>query len=303
MSALADRELDRAYRHCRDVTRRSGSSFAAAFWILPEPRRRALHAVYAFCRMADDIADDPQVGGDRSRLLERWRNELSLSYRGESSNPVGIALADSAARYDLPERLFEELLNGVEWDLLGREVETYEELRRYCFRVASTVGLLLVRILGYRHPDALAYAEEMGIAVQLTNVLRDVGEDASSGRVYLPRADRERFGVKDEMLAGPELADELRLLLGLYAERARIHYERAAALLPAEDRRRLRAAEAMGAIYRAMLDELQRRGFPCLRETVRLSRPRRVLIATGAWAGIASPDRGARALLHPGARA
>jgi phytoene synthase len=303
VSAAPGISLEQAYRHCRDVTRRSGSSFAAAFWMLSEPRRRALHAVYAFCRMADDIADDPQVQGDRARLLERWRSELSKAYQGSSSHPVGIALADSADRYGLPKSLFEELLEGVAWDLLETEIETYEELRRYCFRVASTVGLLLVRILGYRHPNTLAYAEEMGIAVQLTNVLRDVGPDARDGRVYLPRADRERFGVTDAMLQGPDLADELRLLLGLYAERARIQYERAEALLPAEDRRRLRAAQAMGAIYRAMLDELQQRSFPCLRETVRLSRARRLWIAGAAWAGISAPDRGVRALLHPGARA
>jgi len=278
--------LGAAYRHCAAVTRRSGSSFAAAFWMLPPPRRRALHAIYAFCRLADDIADDPAVRGDRALLLERWRAELRDAYLGKARHPVGVALGDTVQRFRLPETVFLDLLRGVEWDLLGQPVETFDDLYRYCYCVASTVGLLIVRVLEARDPGALAYAETLGIAVQLTNVLRDVGEDAAAGRIYLPREDLARMRVRPESLGEGKLTDEIRLLLALYAERARIYYERAARMLPSEERRRLRAAEAMGRIYRALLEELQARGFPCLERSVRLSKPRRLAIAAGAFLGL-----------------
>ena len=278
--------LATAYDHCARIVRSSGSSFAAAFWMLPAERRRALHAVYAFCRLADDIADDPEVREDRNLLIARWRDELSAAYLGKSEHPVGIALGDAVHRFRLPQEIFFELLHGVESDLRGETIERFEDLRRYCYRVASTVGLLVVRLLGCRSPGAYAYAETLGIAVQLTNVLRDVGADASDGRIYLPREDLERFGVTKESVLAREPSEELRLLLAFEAERARIYFERATQLLPAEDRRRLRAAQAMGAIYRTLLGELHRRGFPCLAAPIRLSKPRRLAIAAGAWLGV-----------------
>jgi phytoene synthase len=279
-------EIRAAYAHCARVTRRSGSSFAAAFWMLPRRKRQALHAIYAFCRLADDIADAPDVQGDRGRLLDRWRAELAAAYRGRATHPVTIALGDAVQRHRLPEDLFLDLLRGVASDLQGERMDTFEDLRRYCYRVASTVGLLLVRVLGARHPRSFDYAENMGIAVQLTNVLRDVGTDAAAGRVYLAREDLERLGVHPDRLRQRSLSDEVRLLLALYAERARIYYDRAARALPDADRRVLRPAEAMGRIYRAMLEELHHQGFPCLERPVRLSRPRRLAIAASTWAGL-----------------
>lgn len=284
--------LRTAYGHCAEVLQRSGSSFAAAFWMLPAPQRRALNAVYAFCRLADDVADDPTVRGDRQRLLERWREELGAAYRGDASHPVGIALGDAVQRFRLPQDVFLDLLRGVESDLSGEPIENWADLERYCYRVASTVGLLLVRVLGARHPDSLEYARQMGIAVQLTNVLRDVGEDAASGRIYLAREDLARLHVSPESLREGKLTEEIRLLLALYAERARIRYEAAARLLPDEDRRALRSAEAMGRIYRALLDELHRQGFPCLGPALRLSKPRRLAIAARTWLGGGTPRFG-----------
>ena len=287
---MADERLDArmlaAYDHCADVTRRSGSSFAAAFWMLPRPRRRAIHAVYAFCRLADDIADDPSVRGDRERLLERWRSELDAAYHGSAEHPIGVALGDAVQRFDLPQDVFLDLLRGIESDLRGEPMLRFDDLRRYCYRVASTVGLLLVRVLEARDPRSLDYAAHMGIAVQLTNVLRDVGEDAASGRVYLAREDLLRFGVDESDLARRQLTEPIRLLLALYAERARIEYERAGAALPEPDRHALRPAEAMGRIYRRLLETMYERGFPCLERPLRLSRPRRLAIAAGAWLGL-----------------
>ena len=279
-------DVVKAYGHCRGITQRSQSSFAAAFWMFPRAERRALHAIYAFCRLADDIADDPSLGGDRTLLLKAWRTELDQAYQGRSTHPVGVALGDAVRRFDLPYELFEELLAGIESDLLASPIDTFEDLYRYCYRVASTIGLLVVRVLGCRSPRALAYAEAMGIAVQLTNVLRDVGEDAEAGRVYLPAEDLARFGVTPDSLKKRKLGDELRLLLAHYAERARIFYDRAASLQPPEDRRSLRAADAMGRIYRTLLDDLQRRGFPCMERSLRLSKVRRIGIAASCWFGL-----------------
>jgi phytoene synthase len=276
-------EVLHAYAHCRGVTRASHSSFAAAFWMFPKPKRRALHAIYAFCRLADDIADDPAIRGNRSLLLERWREELAGAYEGKAVHPVGVALGDAVQRFALPRKTFEDLLLGVESDLRRLPIETFDDLYTYCYRVASTVGLLIVRVLGFENPRTLDYAEAMGVAVQLTNVLRDVGEDAASGRVYLAREDLKRFGVCEEALASDPVPDELRLLLACYAERARIFYERAASLRPAEDRARLRPADAMGAIYRTLLDRLQAQRFPQREHAVRLSNPRRLAIAASVW--------------------
>jgi phytoene synthase len=278
-------ELESAYASCARVTRASGSSFASTFWMLPHDKRRGLHAVYAFCRLADDIADDPAIRGDRALLLARWRDELEAAYAERARSPVAVALADTARRFELPRETFLDLLSGIESDLAAEPLVTSADLRRYCYRVASTVGLLVVRILGFRNPQSLDWAERLGIAVQMTNVLRDVGADARSGRIYLAREDLDRFGVDPRTLRGGQMTEPLRCLLALYSERARIDYEHACTLLPREDRARLRAAEAMGRIYRTLLDELHRRGFPCLGDPLRLPRRRRIGIAAAVFVG------------------
>jgi len=286
MPSDTEPSIAEAYRECADITRRSGSSFASAFWMLPRAKRNALHAIYAFCRLSDDIADDPEIAGDRTALLARWRRELDDAFRGRAQHAVGVALTDAIENYQLPERVFLDLLDGVAFDLADGPIETFEDLRRYCYRVASTVGLLVVRILGFENPRSLEFAETLGIAVQLTNVLRDIGDDASTGRIYLPAAELERFGVSAESILQREMTDALQLMLSFNAMRAASYYDRAAELLPDEDRRALRPATAMGKIYRALLDELIERRFPCFDQPVRISKPRRVAIAAKVWMGI-----------------
>lgn len=285
MRSASAAQLADAYQHCAAVTRESQSSFAAAFWMLSPEKRRAVHAIYAFCRLADDIADDPEVQGDRARLLERWRGELEDAYLDKAHHPVGIALGDAVHRFQLPRDVFLDLLAGVESDLQGESPQRFEDLERYCYRVASTVGLLLVRIFEANDPGAREFAGSMGIAVQLTNVLRDVGEDAQAGRIYLAREDLERFGIPPQSLLERQRSDETRLLFACYAERARMYYERAERALPGADRRVLRPALAMGRIYRHLLDELHSRGFPCFDPPLRLSRSRRLAIAASVWLG------------------
>jgi len=277
-------ELHAAYAHCARIAQRSGSSFLAAFWLFPREQRRALHATYAFCRLADDIADDPALRGDRELLLDRWRSVLDDAYLGKTGHPVGIALGDAAQRFRLRKDWFTDLLAGVESDLRGEPIERFADLERYCYRVASTIGLLVTGIRGVQGPGVTDYATHMGIAVQLTNVLRDVGEDATSGRVYLAREDLDRFGIDAAQLASGKLSDDVRLLLAVYAERARIRFERAQAALPAEHRAALRPAQAMAGIYRHLLETLQARGFPCMEGPLRLSKPRRLAVAARSWA-------------------
>jgi len=275
-----------AYAHCAGIARRSGSSFLAAFWMFPREQRRALHAIYAFCRLVDDIADDPALRGDRGMLLERWHEELVDAYRGKARHPVGIALGDAVHRFHLPEDCFLDLLAGIAIDLRGDEIETFAELEHYCYCVASTIGLLVCGVRGLRGANVRDYAVNLGIAVQLTNVLRDVGEDAAAGRIYLAREDREAFGVTVQSLAAPAHSDALARLLETYARRARERYVLAQRLLPGEHRRSLRPAQAMGAIYRELLEALERRDFPTHGPAFRLSKPRRVAIAAREWLGM-----------------
>ena len=288
IAAEPTREVLAAYAHCRGVTRRSHSSFAAAFWMFPKAKRRALHAIYAFCRLADDIADDPAIRGDRGLLLERWRDELAAAYDGKAVHPVGVALGDAVARFDLPRQTFEDLLLGVESDLRRTPIETFDELYQYCYRVASTVGLLIVRVLGFNDPRTLDYAEAMGVAVQLTNVLRDVGEDAGE-RPRLPGARgpealRHRRGGAARAARARRAAAPARLL-----RRARAHLLRARRR--AAPRRRPRApapGRRDGRDLPLHARPLQAERFPRER-TVRLSNPRRLAIAASVWL------RGARA--------
>jgi len=276
-------EIEAAYRHCAGIVRASNSSFAAAFWMLGRNQRRALHAIYAFCRLADDIADDETIRGDRSQLLRRWRLELDNAYSGNADHPVGIAMADTVARFDLPIEWFRDLLEGIEMDLLGTEIKEFHQLERYCYCVAATVGLSVVAVLGLRSEAVERYAVELGIAVQLTNILRDVGDDARTGRVYFAQEDLDRHEVTRNMLESADMTRELRGLLSEHAERAHLRFERARAARPAEHELALRPAEAMGAIYFELLRSLESENFPCLERVVRLSKVRRMGIAARVW--------------------
>jgi len=277
--------LDDGYRHCASVLAASGSSFAAAFWMLEKPQRRALHAIYAFCRLADDLADDPDVRGDRGRLLERWSEELDATYAGRPTTAVGVALADSVARYAIPRAWLGDLLAGVRHDVEGGEFARFSEVEHYCYCVASTVGLCVVAVLGHRGAAETRFAIEQGIAVQLTNILRDVGADAREGRLYLAVEDLEHFGVARSDIEKGQGSEGLAVVLACYAARARARYAKALAVLPASSRRTLRPALAMGAIYRALLDRMTEQGLPLTAAPLRLSRSRRLAIAARVFLG------------------
>ena len=265
------------------LTRQSGSSFYYAFLILPEARRRAIYALYAFCRVVDDCVDEPD--GEREAGLVRWTAELDRAYAGRPETELGRELAETVARFPIPRGAFEEIVAGCRMDLTTRRYATFADLRVYCERVASAVGLASIEIFGYDDPRTRDYAVELGLALQLTNILRDIAPDARRDRIYLPLEDLQRYGVSEaELLAavadqGAPRSPGLRSLLAFEAERARSHYAAAARALPDRDRHAMRAAEIMGAVYRAVLEEWARRGHPVAGPRIQLSKPRKLWIA------------------------
>jgi len=281
------------------LTRRSGSNFYYSFLFLPRRKREAMYALYAFCRTVDDCVDEP--GGERDAGLRRWEAELSRAYAGRPETELGRELAEAVARFPIPRGAFEDILAGCRMDLDTRRYASFAELRVYCERVASAVGLASIEIFGYEDPRTRDYAVELGLALQLTNILRDVAQDAARDRVYLPLEDLGRFGVREAGLLEaaldpraprpPGLAD----LMGFEAERARGHYVAAARALPARDRRSMRAAEIMAAVYREVLEEWARRGHPVGGPRVTLSKPRKAWIALRA---LACRDRRAPDVRH-----
>ncbi len=265
------------------ITRRSGSSFYYAFRMLSPVKRRAIFALYAFCRVVDDCVDEP--GGEGEAGLERWLAEVRRFYAGRPETELGRELAETVARFPIPRSCFEDVVAGCRMDIGERRYGSWDELRAYCERVASAVGLASIEIFGYRDPATRRYAVELGLALQLTNILRDIAPDLVRGRLYLPLQDLARFGVaEDEIRAqcvrpAPPRGPGLRGLLAFEADRAREHYAAAQAALPAVDRRSMLAAEIMGAVYRALLEEWERRGHPIGGARLALSKPRKAWIA------------------------
>ncbi len=268
------------------VTRQSGTNFYYAFRILPEEKRRATYALYAFCRVVDDCVDEE--GGEGEAGLGRWLAELHRAYAGNPETELGRELAETVARFPIPRGCFEDVVAGCRMDLGTPRYATFADLRVYCERVASAVGLASIEIFGYEDPRTREYAVELGLALQLTNILRDVAADAARNRLYLPLEDLARFEVPEAaLLAAARDARALRppglgRLLAFEADRARSHYAAAASALPARDRRSMLAAEIMGAIYRAVLEEWAHRGHPVGVPRVQLGRLRKVWLALRA---------------------
>ena len=276
--------LEADYRRCGDITRQSSSNFYYAFMLLPAERRRSLYAVYAFCRFVDDVADDESIR-EPALLLARWRKELGRVYGdGTPTRGISRALADTVRRFAVPRECFEELIAGMEMDLSRKRYATFEDLRSYCYRAASVVGLICIEIFGYTNPDAKIYAENLGIACQLTNILRDVKEDAAKGRIYLPQEDLARFGVSEQEILGGVYSDAFVRLMEFEARRAREFYERAQNALPPEDRSTLLTAEAMRLIYGSLLDRIVSSNYRVLDRRLSLSAPHKLYLVGRAWA-------------------
>ncbi|WP_025869674.1 presqualene diphosphate synthase HpnD [Methylobacillus glycogenes] len=243
--------------YCQKKAAASGSSFYYSFLFLPKPRREAITALYAFCREVDDVADEVQDLGVAHIKLDWWRGEIANLYQDKPQHPVTQALQGPVKQYHLKQEHLLEIIAGMQMDLEQNRYRDFAELELYCYRVASVVGLLSASIFGYSNPQTLQYAKDLGMAFQLTNITRDVGEDARRGRIYLPLDELQRFGVsEDDVLYGRESAG-MRQLLELQANRAQSFYDKALAELPAEDRKPQRTGLIMSAIYRTLLNEIQ----------------------------------------------
>lgn len=268
------------------VTRRSRSNFFFAFLALPRRRRDALYAVYAFCRTVDDIADLGRDAGAQRAGLARWRADIARCYEGGTpEHPIARQLAAAVRDFRLPRAALEAIVEGCEMDLTRATYETAEDLEPYCYRVASAVGLCCIEIFGYTDPRAREYAVSLGMALQLTNIIRDVGADAANGRVYVPQVDLRRFGVTSDDLRAGRYTDAFVALMAHQAARARRFYAAARAAFPAADARSLVPAEIMGRIYLALLDEIERRRFRVFEGRVTLPARRKAAIALRCWAG------------------
>jgi 15-cis-phytoene synthase len=271
---------------CTNLTKQSGSNFYYSFLFLPKARRDAMYTVYAFCKAVDSAVDEPPPGSDPKEELRRWRAELDAVYGGSPAWPIMISLAHHAKALSIPKAYFEELIKGVEMDLVKRRYETFDELSLYCYRVASIVGLICLHVFGPTTPHAQDYAVDLGMAFQLTNILRDLGTDAEQDRIYLPREDLARFGYSEADLLQRRDSPQLHELVRFEAGRARQYYAKAQAALeslPASDRRALTVAEIMRAVYSRILDRIERSDHQVFGPRVRLSTSNRLALAAGAW--------------------
>jgi 15-cis-phytoene synthase len=272
-----------ADEYCQQKAAASGSSFYYSFLFLPPERRRAITALYAFCREVDDVVDEelePQVAAAK---LAWWRGEIAALFAGEPHHPVTRALEPHREKFGLSAARLQEIIDGMEMDLRQTRYLDWAGLEAYCYRVASVVGLLAAGIFGYRDERTLDYAKNLGIAFQLTNIIRDVGEDARKNRVYLPVEDLSRFGVPAADILHAQETPAFRSLMAFEAERARGYYEKAMAALPPTDRRSQRPGLIMAAIYRALLDEIQREGFRVLTQRTSLTPLRKFWLAWRTW--------------------
>ena len=268
------------------ITRKSASNLALAFILLPQAKREGMTALYAFCREVDDVADDESVPAtERRAKLAAWRADIRRACEGGVPEfAVNREFQPVIHAYKLPFALFDELILGVEMDLDIKRYETLAQLEHYCYRVASVVGLLSIEIFGYKNPACREYADALGKALQLTNILRDVRTDAERGRIYLPLDELSRFGVSEQEILSFEYSERFRRLCEHLAGRAREHYRRASQLLPAEDRRAMAAAELMGMVYWRLLRKLEARRFDVLGpKPTRLSKAVKLSLIARSW--------------------
>lgn len=255
------------------------SNFYFSFLSLPKAKRHAIETIYAFCRVTDDIVDEGENEEEKHTLLLHWTDELKRSLYGVSHYALLNHLASIIHRFNIPVEYFYELIKGMEMDLTQKRYGTFGELELYCYRVASTVGLICAEVFGYRHESAKQYAVNLGIALQLTNILRDIQDDARKGRVYIPQEDLQRFGYTEEELMRSEFNERFVALMKYECERARSYYQKAKRYLAEEDKPLFTAARIMGNIYYLLLKQIERRNYDVFSKRVRLSSIYKILIA------------------------
>jgi 15-cis-phytoene synthase len=269
--------------YCREKAASSGSSFYNSFRFLPKDKRRAITALYAYCREVDDVVDECSDVDLARTTLNWWRSEVAAVYGGIPQHPVTQALVPVVRQFNLPQEHLLEIIDGMEMDLDQPRYPDFKSLQLYCYRVASVVGLLSVEIFGYTDRQTLKYAHDLGIALQLTNIIRDVGEDARRNRIYLPMDEMQQFGVSAADILNARETDGFRKLMAYQIERAQHYYRQALDHLPAADRKAQRAGLIMAAVYQATLNEVVASGCHVLKERVSLTPTYKFWLAFKAW--------------------
>ena len=274
-----------ALDYCHQKAAESHSSFLSGFRFLSVEKRNAITVLYAFCRELDDVVDGCTDLNVAQITLNWWRSDLEKVFNNEMpEHPVHQALKDIRASFDLPKNEFEALIDGMQMDLEQARYGSFDELKLYCHRVAGVVGCLIARILGFSNPKTLEYADKMGLALQLTNIIRDVGEDARQGRIYLPIEEMQKFDVPANVIMQCKPTDNFAKLMQFQVNRARETYREAKLLLPAEDKKSQKVGLIMAAIYYALLNEIDRDGAQnVLTYKIAIPSPRKKRIALKTW--------------------
>ena len=275
-----------AQAYCTAITKHSGSNFYYSFFFLPATRRDAMYTVYAFCKEVDSAVDEAPAGSDPKKAISQLRAELAAVYGGAPTHPVAISLAGHVRHLGIPKEFFDELINGVEMDLSTTRYITFGELSRYCYRVACVVGLICLHIFGTRDPRAKDYAVNLGMAFQLTNILRDLGTDADRGRIYLPLEDLTRFGYTEELLLQRRYSAQFSELMAFQCKRAHEFYEKARVILdslPRADRKALTPAEMMRGVYERILRRIEQADYRVFDSRISVPPVSRLAIAANVW--------------------
>jgi phytoene synthase len=271
------------HEYCQQKAVASGSSFYYSFLFLPEDRRRAITALYAFCREVDDVVDETSDAGVARTKLAWWSEEVKRVYHGQPQHPVALALNETVGAYGLEEAELQQVIEGMAMDLEYNAYPDFEALKVYCHRVAGVVGILSAKIFGYGDPRTLEYAADLGLAFQLTNIIRDVGEDARRNRIYLPLHELAEYGVTTDDLAHARETESFRKLMDFQIVRAESYYDQALSKLPAADRKTQRPGLVMAAIYRTLLREIRDDGSHVLTRRTALTPVRKLWIAWKTW--------------------
>jgi phytoene synthase len=275
--------LQLGYREGRSITRSEAKNFYYAVLTLPQARRSAIYVVYAFCRQCDDAVDEDGSRDDKLAALADLRLNLGQAYSQRASNPLFEALADVAFRYNIPQEYFEDVIRGVEADLTKTSYKDFEELRGYCYQVASAVGLICLQIFGYRDMKARDHAVDLGLAMQLTNIIRDVREDLEMGRVYLPQDEMSRFGYSEAELRNHTINGPFVALMRFQAERARRYFDSGFQLLPYLSPRSRSCPAVLGRIYSKVLQRIEASGYDVFRERISLSKGEKLRVTAQTW--------------------
>jgi len=275
--------LESAYEECRAITRREAKNFYYAFLTLPPARRRAISVIYAFCRHCDDSVDVQGPTEDKLTALAQIQDDLAKSYRHSATTPIFLALDDVAQRYEIPQAHFQDIISGVESDLVKNRYNDFEELRRYCYQVASVVGLICLQIFGYQDPQAREHAIDLGLAMQLTNIARDVKEDLEMDRIYLPQDEMARFGYSEQDLRAGVVNQGFIDLMRFQSQRAQGYFHSGFKLLPYLSRRSRACPAVLGQLYRKVLERIEAADYDVLHQRVSLSKGEKIRVLAQTW--------------------